>query len=296
LEPAGVGAENLSQCLALQLRRVGVKGLPLEIVEHGLEDLAKCHWHSLAQKLSVTEAQVLQARNVIRELEPRPGAIFQRPSQTCYLQPDIIVERQERGFAIRTRNSDRPPFQINTYYQRMLEQTDQMEVRDYLSQKIRQAEQVLWAIEQRENTLLRCVQTIVSDQEKFFQSGPRFLKPMRMEDVARQLEVHPSTVSRAAREKYLQCRWGVYPLGYFFARNAVVGVPLSEQRDSGASARELLRQLIGAEDKRHPLSDQRLSEEMARTGCPISRRTVAKYREELHLPSAAGRRVLETRQ
>jgi RNA polymerase sigma-54 factor len=291
LEPAGVGAEDLSQCLVLQLQRIGVTGAPVEIAVHYLEDLAKCHWHNIARGLSVSVAEVLRARDLIRELEPRPGAAFQRPDQIAYLQPDVFVEQQGENFVVRARGGERPPFQINSYYQQLLKQSDQAEVRDYLVKKVHQAQQVLWAIDQRESTLVRCAQAIVSCQGEFFRGGPCFLTPMRMEDVAQMLGVHPSTISRTVREKYLQCRWGVFPLGYFFSRSASAGAQTPDQSGSGTAARALLRQLIGAEDKAHPMSDQRLCEEMERAGCPISRRTVAKYREELHRPSAAGRRL-----
>lgn len=292
LEPAGVGAENLSQCLTLQLKRIGVDGPPLTIVQHHLDELAKCRYRSIASKLHITVEQVLQAQKIIRELEPRPGAIFEQPEQVQYILPDIFVEERDGVFLVKTRSSDRPVFQINGYYRSLLAQSDEPEVREYLGKKIRQAENVLWAIGQRENTLQRCAQVIVERQESFFRGGPRFLNQLRMADVAQALGVHESTVSRAVREKYLQCASGVYPLSYFFSRSATAA---GTEQDTGATAsRALLRQLIADEDKTHPLSDQKLCEEMARSGCPISRRTVAKYREELSIPSASGRKHQQT--
>ena len=142
---------------------------------------------------------------------------------------------------------------------------------------------------QRKSTLLRCAQAVVDHQHEFFRSGPMGLSPLRMADVAQELGLHESTVSRAVREKYLQCPRGVYPLGYFFSRRAT-----AEEEPGGlggAAARALLRRLIDGEDKSKPLSDQKLCERMAREGCPISRRTVAKYREEMRLPDASGRKL-----
>ena len=264
MEPAGVGAAELSECLALQLERIGETGPALAIVQDHLETLAKRHDRAIAAKLSITPAQVEEARRTIRELDPRPGSVFQRPEQA-------------RG--------ERPPFRVSRYYQKMLKQSEDKEVREYLTEKLRQAENVLWAARQRGSTLLRCAQVIVERQREFFHSGPEAMRPLRMGEVAQELGLHESTVSRAVREKYLQCPQGLYPLSWFFTRSAGAGEGVS-----GTAARKLVLRLIDGEDKGKPLSDQQLSERMAREGCPISRRTVAKYREELGIPSASGRK------
>lgn len=285
LEPAGVGAAELSQCLALQLERIGETGPALAIVREHLDALAKRHDRAIAAKLNISAAQVEEARRTIRELDPRPGSVFQRTEQVCYIQPDLVVEETDGHLTVRSARGDRPPFQLNRYYRNMLETTDVKEAREYLQEKLRQAENVLWAVQQRRSTLLRCAQVIVERQEEFFRSGPEALRPLRMGEVAQELELHESTVSRAVREKYLQCRQGLYPLSWFFSRSTGAGEGLS-----GTAARKLLLRLIDGEDKSKALSDQQLSDRMAREGCPISRRTVAKYREELGIPSASGRR------
>lgn len=283
MEPAGVGASELSECLALQLERIGETGPALAIVRDHLEALAKRHDRSIAAKLNVTPTQVEEARKTIRELDPRPGAVFQRTEQICYTQPDLVVEEKEGRLTVKPARGERPLFRMSRYYQRLLEQTEEKEVREYLTEKLRQAENVLWASEQRGSTLLRCAQVVVERQRGFFRSGPEALCPLRMGEVAQELELCESTVSRAVREKYLQCAQGIYPLSWFFSRSAGEGV-------SGTAARKLLLRLIDGEDKNKPLSDQRLSEAMARENCPLSRRTVTKYREELGIPSASGRK------
>lgn len=285
LEPAGVGAAELSECLALQLERIGETGPALTIVRNHLEALARRHDRAIAAKLEIPLAQVEEARQVIRELDPRPGSVFQRTEQVFYIQPDLVVEEQDGRLLVKSARGERPSFRVNHYYQKLLEQTEDKEVREYLTDKLRQAENVLWAAEQRGSTLLRCAQVIVERQSSFFRSGPEALRPLRMGEVAQELGLHESTVSRAVREKYLQCPQGLYPLSWFFSRSAGAGEGLS-----GTAARKLLLRLIDGENKGRPLSDQQLSEEMAREGCPISRRTVAKYREELGIPSASGRK------
>ena len=289
LEPAGVGAANLSQCLELQLRRIREEGPALAIVRDHLEALAKRHYRAIAAQLSIPVEEVYRAEKVILELEPRPGSLFDHPSQIQYILPDVFVEEVEGELVVRLRGRERPPFQINAYYRNLLGQTEDREVRDYLSGKLRQAEGVLRALEQRDSTLRRCAQTIVERQQDFFQRGPQALIPMRLTDVAQELGLHESTISRAIREKYLQCSRGVYPLHYFFSRSAAAQE--TEIQVGGTAARALLRRLVDREDKLHPLSDQKLAEAMARLSCPISRRTVAKYREELNIPNASGRKA-----
>lgn len=289
LEPAGVGAADLSQCLALQLERIHADGPVLEIVLHHLEDLAKRHYRAIAAQLSISVEEVLRAEEMIRELDPRPGAMFEQPAQIQYILPDVFVEETEGELTVRLRGSERPMFQISGYYRTLLQRTEDREVKDYLVSKLYQAEGVLRAIEQRESTLLRCARAIVRRQREFFRSGPQALVPMRLLDVAQELGIHESTVSRTVREKYIQCSRGVYPMSYFFSRNAAANE--SPGQMGGTAARALLRQLIDREDKRHPLSDQKLCDTMARLECPISRRTVAKYREEMNIPNTTGRRA-----
>ena len=287
LEPAGVGAADLSECLALQLERIGMTGPVLDIVRTGLEDLGQRHYRAIARRLSLTQEQVERAAAVIRELDPRPGAVFAPAAPVQYVQPDVFVERAEDGtLSVRTRGGQRPPFRMNRCYRTLLEQTEDPEVRTYLTNKLRQAQGVLKGVEQRESTLLRCARCIVARQSRFFSHGPQALVPLRMADVALELDLHTSTVSRAVREKYLQCRQGVFPLSYFFSRS-VGGEDGSAL--GGSAAQTLLRQLIDGEDKSAPLSDQKLCQALAAQGCAISRRTVAKYREQLGIPGAAGR-------
>lgn len=288
LEPAGVGARDLSQCLELQLRRIHEEGPALAIVRDHLELLAKRHYRAIAGKLGVTQEEVLQAEQIIRELEPRPGAVFQREEQVPYILPDVFIEETEGRFTARTRRGERPPFHISRYYQELLASSEDKEVREYLTGKLRQAENILWAVGQRESTLLRCAQAIADRQSAFFRQGPSALLPLRMADIAQELEVHESTVSRALREKYVQCPQGVFPMGYFFSRPAT-----AEDNPSGmggTAARALLKTLIDQEDKSSPLSDQKLCQAMAQAGCPVARRTVTKYREESGIPSASGRK------
>ena len=285
LEPAGVGASELSQCLSLQLERIGETGPALIIVREHLEDLADHHDRDIAAQLNITPAQVAEARRTIRELDPRPGSVFHRTEQVFYTQPDLVVEEREGRLTVKSARMDRPPFRMSRYYRKLLEQTEDREVREYLAEKLSQAEDVLWAVEQRRSILLRCAQVVVERQSGFFRFGPEALRPLGMEEAAKELGLNEPAVSRAVREKFLQCPQGLYPLSWFFSRSAG-----AEEGLSGTAARKLLLRLIDGEDKTKPLSDRQLSEGMAREGCPISRQMVTQYREGLGIPSALGRK------
>ena len=171
----------------------------------------------------------------------------------------------------------------------MLKHSGDSEVREYLMGKVRQAKWVVRSIEQRRSTLLQCAEHILELQEDFFRHGPGHLRPMSLADIAQRVGVHESTVSRTVKDKYIQCASGVYPLSYFFSR----GLGGSGDASSPDAAKALLKKLIAGEDKKKPLSDQKLCELMGREGCEISRRTVAKYRDELGIPSTTGRKQYE---
>lgn len=291
LDPAGVGADGLSQCLELQLLRLGETGPALAIVRHHLELLARRRYRTIAKALGVSIEEIQQAGELIRSLEPRPGAPFQQDGHVPYIQPDVFVYAEGDSIQIRSKNGERTPFRINSYYRSLLRQTDDQDVRDYLIDKLHQAETIKRSICQREATILRCVRIIVERQRAFFLMGPQALTPLRLLDLAQELGLHESTVSRAIHGKYLQCSQGIFPLSYFFSRSAT-NTP-AQNTIGNMAARILLRQLIDGENKVHPLSDQKLCEEMARLGCAISRRTVAKYREEMNLPAAAFRKAIQ---
>lgn len=289
LEPAGVGAESLSQCLELQLTRAKYSGPALAIVREHLDSLARHHYREIAGKLSISVEEVHAARQVIQSLEPRPGFLFSAEEQIPYIQPDLYVVELDGRLTAYPRQDYSNSFNINGYYRDLYAECTDAETREYLSEKLRQAEQVLGAMQRRTRTIQRCAQAIVDHQQAFFRHGPKALRPLLMTDVAQKLDLHESTISRTIREKYLQCAHGVFPLRYFFVNSAVTA-PEEVQTASATAAKSLLQTVIAQEDKTRPLSDQKIAEQMEKLGCPISRRTVSKYREELNIPSTFGRK------
>lgn len=297
LEPAGVGARNLSECLVLQLqRRHEDSELAIRIARDYLDPLSKSRYGLIAKSLGVCQEEVRTACDLIRTLNPRPGGGFAVRENLVYINPDLFVVNFPDHFELLTNDYFFPDLNISGYYCRMLKSTEDNEVKDYLMGKVRQAKWVVHSIEQRRSTLLRCAECILELQEEFFRRGPGHLKPMCLADIAQKVGVHESTVSRTVRDKYLQCASGVYPLSYFFSRSlgAPAARPGTEENTSSPDfAKALLKKLIGGEDKHKPLSDQKLCERMAREGCELSRRTVAKYRDELGIPSTTGRKQYE---
>ena len=285
LEPAGVGARSLSECLLLQLaRKRDVSPLDMEIVRRFLPDLGKKHYGLIARELSVSADEVRAAEKRISALDPCPGRSFQAPEPTLYIRPDVFIAELDGKLQVILNDFYLPRVSISTYYARLLKESDEPETRAYLREKMQQARWLLNSLERRGNTLRQCAEAILEAQYPFFTGQSTELSPMTMAALAERLGLHPSTISRATREKYLQCRQGTYPLRYFFSR------ALGEQGPSQQTVKLRLLELIRQEDRAHPYSDQRLAELLEQQGIAIARRTVAKYRTELRLGSAAARR------
>lgn len=284
LEPAGVGAGNLSQCLLLQLERRGETGLAVTIAERYLEAMSRDRYNLIAKETGASRGEIGEACALIRSLNPRPGMGFSARENLRYIDPDLIVVKFEDHFELLTNDSYLPSLRMSSYYSSLYQQTEDEEVKNYLNGKLRQAKWVIQSVEQRRSTLMNCARCIVDRQERFFRQGPGHLRPLTLADVAAELGVHESTVSRAVRDKYLQCTHGVFPLGYFFTRE------LGEEGATADRAKTLLRTLIDGEDKKKPLSDQKLAQLLEAEGVALSRRTVAKYRDEMGIPSTAGRK------
>ena len=284
LDPPGVGARSLSECLLLQLsRREGADPLAMDIAARFLPELGRKHYAAIAQKLGVDPQAVRAAERVISGLDPHPGRAFQGAEPTVYIRPDVFVAELEGEWKVVLNDYYLPRVSINDYYLRLLKESGEKETRDYLRQKLQQAKWLLDNLERRGSTLRRCAEAALEAQRPFFTGETAALTPMTLSALAEKLALHPSTVSRAVRGKYLQCRRGTYPLRYFFSRPVSGGI-------SRQAAKQTLLALVKAEDPCHPLSDQALCGLLEGRGIYIARRTVAKYRLELGIRSSAARR------
>lgn len=284
LEPTGVAALDLRECLLIQLRRLGKEeSLEWRIVSGHLDELLRRKFPDIAKRLGTSVHDVQTAADFISTLEPRPARQFSTNPEQIVL-PDVIVEPEADGFAVSLVNDSIPILRISNYYKDLLATPgNRGQVRDYIRDKIKGGRFFIKCIQQRQQTILNLANEIVAKQEEFMRHGPGHLRPLTMNQVAQAVGVHETTVSRATHGKYMQTPHGVYELKYFFTP----GYQTDEGEGvSNESVRRAIVELIEKEDRRKPLSDQAILEILKDRGIPIARRTVAKYREQLDiLPS-----------
>ena len=295
LDPSGVCARTLEECLKLQLERRDILTPVLEsIIDNCLEMVAKNQIPAIARKLRLSPTETAGYCQIIKSLNPKPGVSFSSRDQLRYIIPDVTIVKFKDHFDILLNESMYPTIELNSYYRQMNQNPESSELKEYLGNKIRQAEWVKQCVTQRGKTLMQVSRAILEHQEEFFTFGPAHLNPLRLADIAQELDIHESTVSRAVSKKYLQCSWGVYPMNFFFLRS--VAVQESSSSESGtqsvtaADIKRVLREIIEEENKKKPYSDRLLGEKLAERGISISRRTVAKYREEEGIADASGRK------
>ncbi len=292
LDPAGVGAADLTECLLLQLyRKADYSPVTEEIIRHHLSDVARNHLHEIADRLDVSIDEVLDACEEIKSMNPKPSNSFSDRSQMTYIRPDAVVVKVKDYFEILINDYDFPRFTISPYYQELSTQTGDTETKQYLQQKLSQASWIQNCIRQRTETLSRVLKCIVERQQNFFLYGPGNRRPLKLSDIASELEMHESTVSRALKGKHLQCAHGIFPLNYFLTAVASAAASGNSSEDkTSEQIHEALRKIIDGEDKKKPLSDQAISDKLKEFDIQISRRTVNKYRTELGIPDKSGRK------
>lgn len=288
LDPAGVGCRNLQECILLQIRRLPERNPLAELIiaEH-FQLFANKTWKTLAKILNVELSDIQQVLDYIQAVNPKPGSIFQREAQT-YVIPDVIVEKNNGQFEIIINDEYFPTVSINkNYHQQLINQKDSM-VKSYATEKLHQWQWIMKSLEQRKQTLLLVMNEILNVQMDFFAKGPKNLKPLTMRKVAEAIDVHESTVSRAVRDKFVQTPFGTYEMKHFFTSSIQTA---SNEDASSEIVKQHLNELIKNENKQKPLSDQKLVEILEKEkNIMISRRTVAKYRDQLGIASSSKRK------
>lgn len=291
LEPAGVGARDLRECLLIQLNQSGEDmSFEAHLVTEHMEELLDNRIPDIAKKMNCSIDDIKQAISRLSKFDISPGLQI---GQTLNhpIKADVIVERDEDSgeFIVRLADYDLPALRINDYYATMAKDPNTAEkTKKFLQSNIRSAQWIIEAVEQRKNTLLRVARSVVKFQRDFFENGQLYLKPLPMSKVAEEVGVHVATVSRAVAGKYLQCWWGLLPLRKFFSGGTE---DINGQSHSYHAIRAKLQQIIDSEDKASPLSDDQIKEKLAEAGIQnLARRTVAKYRKILNIPSARYRK------
>lgn len=288
LDPPGIAARSLPECLNIQARRLWPKyaGLIETILAGHLSALERRQTGKIARALRVAEQDVAEAIVCLRRLNPHPGLLYgEREVQAAI--PDVFVRRRGDAFEVVLNEDDLPRLQIHPDYAGRLSERLDDSTRLYVQEKVKQAHFFLRSIAMRSRTLIRVTESIVLFQKEFFEKGPKYLKPLVMRDVASKVELHESTISRVTTNKYVHTPMGIFELKYFFnsAIRALEGEGLASEAVRGHIAR-----LVSQEDAAAPYSDQRLVEILRAQDVDIARRTVAKYREMLNIPSSSRRR------
>jgi RNA polymerase sigma-54 factor len=287
-DPAGVGARTVQECLLLQLRRTtGTTEFEEQLISKYLDDLSHNRLPKIAKDLGITVDRVKEGLASIAHLNPKPGRGFggERPQ---YVVPDVIVEEIDTQFVIRINEHFLPSLRISSDSLQLLrKEAKNAEVRDYIMGKLGSAVWLMESVIQRRNTLYRITQQIVEIQKEFFEHGPSHLKPLMMQEIAERIGMHVSTVSRALAGKYIQTPQGLFAMKYFFT-----GGFSTSDGDSESNRAVMLKigEMVKNEEKKNPLSDQEIVERLKTEGVDIARRTVAKYREKLNIPSSRQRR------
>ena len=286
LDPPGVGARDLKECLRLQFSLLPECPPQMELLLDYLDDLALGHWKKIANALKVSTEQVRFMGELLRLLDPKPGSRYDRTEQIRYIVPDAMIKKIGDEYVVVVNESDIPRITINESYKRALEQQEGQEVKKFLKDKLQSAINLLKNIENRRATIHSVLEAVVKRQRDFLEYGASALKPLTMREIAEELGLHESTVSRVVSNKYVQTPRGLCSIKCFFAGSIGQTQEVTPER-----IKEDIKKFIAQEDPKKPYSDQALAELFQKNGIEIARRTIAKYREELGIPSSTLRRI-----
>lgn len=291
LEPAGIAGRNLSEVLLLQLKRTNkLNELRQALLTDYLPDLSKGKFAQVAKDLKQTPDKIKAEYELIKTLNPRPGLEFHNGDTPIYISPDVSVSKDNEGnLQVCLCAFSRPTINVNNYYSSLLKESVDPALKEYVNDKITKANWIVSCIESRNSTLLNVTKSIVRRQHDFFLKEPHLLEVLNMQEIADELAMHTSTISRAIKNKYLICCLGVFPLKHFFAKGVY-------DNDTGISTssttvKEQIKKLIETENKAKPLSDNAITQLLQEQGVSLSRRVVAKYRDEMAIPPSSDRKA-----
>jgi RNA polymerase sigma-54 factor len=301
-DPAGIGARDLQECLLLQIERRHLDEPEVLLAHHILKDcfeeFTKKHYDKIQKKYDVDDESIKAAVNIITKLNPKPGGNSGDDIKTQYLMPDFILQTNNGQLELFLNSKNAPDLRVSRNYSEMFDTYDKSAKTDkklkeavtFVKQKLDAAKWFIEAIKQRQQTLLKTMHAILEFQKEFFFEGDEtFLKPMILKDIADMVSMDISTISRVANSKAIQTEFGIYPLKYFFSE----GIATDSGEDaSSREVKHILKEIIDGEQKKKPLSDEKLEKELNKRGYNIARRTVAKYREQLNIPVARLRKEL----
>jgi RNA polymerase sigma-54 factor len=289
-DPIGVAARDMQECLLIQARFADMGGIVVEkIILNHMDDLEKKRYNLISKSLSIPLQEVLSAVSIITNFEPKPGRLY-NDDETIYISPDIYVFKVGDDYEIDLNEDGMPKLRINNYYREILNRKNSLEknTREYIQDKLRSAAWLIKSIHQRQRTIYKVTESIVKFQRGFFDKGVMHLKPLVLRDVAEQIQMHESTISRVTTNKFVHTPQGVFELKYFFnsAINSLEGESIASE-----SVKEHIKNIIRSEDKHRPLSDQEVADKLKDYNINAARRTVAKYRESIGILPSRKRRM-----
>ena len=289
LDPAGVGARDLRECLMLQLRDAGLEqSVPFRLVRDCFDELINHRWSEISKRFGISPSDVQKAADEIAKLDPKPGLAYSDASDN-YIIPDLVVEKIDGKYHVFLNDANLPRLKLSRAYQEIARDKKKFdgENKEFISNKLNSANWMIQAIEQRRQTMLKVMNYIVERQRDFFEKGVQYLKPLTLREVAEVISMHESTVSRVTNEKFVQTPRGVLPLKFFFSS----GLSTTGGEDvSARGIKDQIQKLVENEDPKHPLTDQAIVNILKESGVQIARRTVAKYRDQLGVLSARMRK------
>lgn len=286
-DPVGVGARDLRECLTIQLEEMEVEDdIIYSVVESHLEDIADNRLRKISDELDLTIEETQEICDVIKKLNPKPGQEYGSAERVKYITPDAYIKKVNGDYVVILNDITAPRLNINNFYKNMLTQKSDKNATKYLSERLDSAMWVIKTIEQRRNTILKVLNAILKFQLDFFEKGEKFLKPLTLKEIAEEIDMHESTVSRTTNGKYVQTDRGLFEFKYFFSSS----IASLDGDISSTSIKSYIEDIIDGENKKKPYSDQAISDMLKARGVKISRRTVAKYRDELEIPSSTKRR------
>jgi len=292
-DPVGVAARDLVECLCIQLEHLGQSGTAAEtIVRHHLDKLQNRRYKDLAEILGLDMEDLQAEIEIIRHLDPRPGRKYEADSSR-YVVPDVLVVKVGDDYQIVLNEEGLPKLRISPVYRRMLERGNaaatSSEAREYVRGKLRSAFRLIKSLEERQRTIYKVARSIVKLQRDFLDHGIERLTPIVLKDVAEDIGMHESTVSRVVNNKYMHTHRGLYEMRFFF--HSGISSAIGGESVSSLTVKERIRKIVGAEDSKRPLSDAAIVKILRAEGLQIARRTIAKYREELRIPASSSRKA-----
>lgn len=288
LDPIGVGARDLAECLILQIKNMNeYDECLIKIIKEDLDLIACNKIKDISKKHKIPIQKCVKLVQKIKSLDPKPGR-FCCSEKIAYVQPDVVVEKIDDEFIVYKNEKDSYMLKINNFYKEVLRNSSSDDdAKEFIKSKLNSATSLVKNIQSRDNTIIKIAENIVSCQKEFFIKGPQFIKPLKLKDIANIMDCHESTISRGVNGKYMLTPFGVYGFKYFFSSAIETE---NEEMTSSTSIKKFIKETIKFENKKKPLSDEQISKKLKEIGISVARRTVAKYREELNILSSSKRK------